>query len=349
MIKEKDLDFIENKIGYHFNNRNLLQQAFTRRSYVAMVNGNDNEILEFFGDRVLALAIMLDFQSNYTHISLSNEFECTRSLGDLNKIYGKLAKNKKLSNCISAMGLNKYLQVGLRLERDTMKNKADLFEAILAAVAFDSDWDLYAIEDVFQNLISWDNHADNECRENLILPFCKQIADRHLPFPVYNYEYQPNNIICFFTIHYEEREFLIKGYGQSELIAKEDACEEGYNLLRLIADHKFIEGISFEKQLKILEKYHYFTNLDYRFELFPRKNCNEKDVWKCYLTCAECDSEFCSESNDMEDALDLASHAFLCEMLGIEYEEESEEDGVVRGQGLLKYILSKYGKLLEVA
>lgn len=345
MIKGRDLDFIESKIGYHFKNRNLLQQAFTRKSYGALVKGNDNEVLEFFGDRVLALAIMLNFQLNFTRISLSNEFECTRTLGELNKIYGKLSKNKKLSSCISTLGLNKYLQVGRQVERDTMKNKADLFEAILAAVAFDSDWDLYAVEEVFQNLILWDDRSEKTCRDNLILPFCQQIADRNMPFPIYNYEHYEDGVFCSFSILYGEKEFHIRGFGQTEQIAREDACENGYNLLRLIADHKFIEGISFEKQLRILANHHYFKDLDYRFEFFPKKNCNENDVWKCYLTSAECDSEFCSEANDMEEALDLASHAFLCNMLGIEY----EEDDVVRGQGLLKYILSKYGKMQNVA
>ena len=56
-MKQNDLMFIQSQIGYEFNNLNLLQQAFTRRSYSEENGGENNEVLEFIGDKVLDLIV----------------------------------------------------------------------------------------------------------------------------------------------------------------------------------------------------------------------------------------------------------------------------------------------------
>jgi len=47
------LDDVQKKIGYWFDNEDLLLQAFTRSSYSSQHGGENNEVLEFLGDRVL--------------------------------------------------------------------------------------------------------------------------------------------------------------------------------------------------------------------------------------------------------------------------------------------------------
>ncbi|MCR5735479.1 MAG: hypothetical protein K6G22_12810 [Lachnospiraceae bacterium] len=44
--------------GYSFKNHLLLEQAFTRRSYSEENGGENNEALEFIGDKVLDLAVI---------------------------------------------------------------------------------------------------------------------------------------------------------------------------------------------------------------------------------------------------------------------------------------------------
>ena len=50
------LEMIQGQIGYRFNNLDLLKQAFTRRSYSEENGGENNEVLEFIGDKALDLA-----------------------------------------------------------------------------------------------------------------------------------------------------------------------------------------------------------------------------------------------------------------------------------------------------
>ena len=50
-MEEKIFTFIEDQIGHKFKNRDLLRQAFVRRSYSQENGGENNEVLEFIGDK----------------------------------------------------------------------------------------------------------------------------------------------------------------------------------------------------------------------------------------------------------------------------------------------------------
>ena len=58
---EEQNQTIQSKIGYHFSNIQLLCQAFTRKSYAEEnPRAQHNEVLEFYGDKVLEYAIAAD-------------------------------------------------------------------------------------------------------------------------------------------------------------------------------------------------------------------------------------------------------------------------------------------------
>ena len=57
-MNNNDLAEIQDKIGYPFANLDLLQQAFVRRSYSKENGGEDNEVLEFIGDKVLDFIVV---------------------------------------------------------------------------------------------------------------------------------------------------------------------------------------------------------------------------------------------------------------------------------------------------
>ena len=52
-MEKNDFIFIQDQIAYNFKNLDLLQQAFVRRSYAKENGGEDNEVLEFIGDKVV--------------------------------------------------------------------------------------------------------------------------------------------------------------------------------------------------------------------------------------------------------------------------------------------------------
>ena len=76
---------IERKIGYEFKDKSLLAQAFTRTSFCNEQSKSDkvrfssNEVLEFFGDGVLSLAIITVLMSKNTE---RYEYGIKTSLGE---------------------------------------------------------------------------------------------------------------------------------------------------------------------------------------------------------------------------------------------------------------------------
>ena len=83
-MKKEKLRFIQGQIGYEFNNLNLLQQAFTRRSYSQEHGGENNEVLEFIGDKVLdffvvKLLIIQNSNSGELHKKFDSKFKTSLS------------------------------------------------------------------------------------------------------------------------------------------------------------------------------------------------------------------------------------------------------------------------------
>ena len=165
MKKEDYLD-IERKLGYTFENKGLLRQAFVRRTFALENGGADNEILEFVGDQALdAVATRLlvtrygEFAPLFTHDEKCalREFCCTKTEGEPTELKKELVKRETLARCITSLGFAQYLIMGKgdiknRIDREE-KVKEDVFEALIGAVTIDSNWNLDAIYTAVDHLL----------------------------------------------------------------------------------------------------------------------------------------------------------------------------------------------------
>lgn len=174
-----DYGVIEKRIGYCFQNRDLLQQAFVRRSYAQENGGEDNEVLEFIGDKaldVVVVKLLTDqfgfFSSecdNYDRNEDWNEFCCELDEGELTDYKKRLVSRQYLSDRIDAMGLAKYLIMGKgdiqnhAEERPAVKE--DLFEAIVGAVALDSGWNWQKLTEIVELMLDADLEAMDRGKE----------------------------------------------------------------------------------------------------------------------------------------------------------------------------------------
>ena len=117
-----DLQTIQERIGYHFKNPDLLQQAFVRRSYAKENGGEDNEVLEFIGDRALDIIVVKILMEkfgfyasqcdDYNTAGDFNEFCCEYSEGKLTEIKKRLVSKRTLANCIDQLKFADYLIIG---------------------------------------------------------------------------------------------------------------------------------------------------------------------------------------------------------------------------------------------
>lgn len=181
-MEQNDLMFIQSQIGYEFKNLDLLQQAFTRRSYSEENGGENNEVLEFIGDKILDLFVVkLLITQNSNAVDLYKKFNqklknswpyesekksfpeenvlaSNYSESELTKIKKLLVQKKTLANRIDDLGLAEFLLMG---NGDILQNmgeensvKEDLFEAILGAIAIDNDWNMTDLQNAVEIMLS---------------------------------------------------------------------------------------------------------------------------------------------------------------------------------------------------
>ena len=202
-MNNETLKFIQEQIGYTFKNPDLLQQAFVRRSYSKENGGEDNEVLEFIGDKVLDLIVVKMLAEKYGSYAADyddydshedcNEFVSVFGEGKLTEIKKKLVCRKTLSSRIRMFGFQYELIMGKSdieqqlLEQDSVQE--DLFEAIVGAVALDSKWDLNALTSVVDLMLEPNFYLGNGFDEqiNYVALLQQWYQKKYHRIPVYIY------------------------------------------------------------------------------------------------------------------------------------------------------------------
>ncbi|SMY36644.1 Ribonuclease 3 [Photobacterium malacitanum] len=166
---------LQRKLGYQFNNCELMTLALTHRS----ANGTHNERLEFLGDSILSFVVADDLYHRFP----------TVDEGDMSRMRATLVRGKTLAELGREFELGDYLLLGpgeLKsggFRRDSIL--ADCVEAIIGAVYLDSD-----VETVRQVVLAW-----YQSRLDTIEPGINQkdpktrlqecLQGRRLPLPSY--------------------------------------------------------------------------------------------------------------------------------------------------------------------
>ena len=130
---ERRKEFQE-KIGYHFNNQNLLKQALTHSSFAnerRMSKLSNNERLEFLGDAVLEIT-----SSEFLFEKYPNYPE-----GELTRLRASLVCEQTLAFCTRELEIGKYLLLGKGEEltggRERKSILSDALEAVIGAIYLD--------------------------------------------------------------------------------------------------------------------------------------------------------------------------------------------------------------------
>jgi ribonuclease-3 len=152
----ENIGILENALGYSFNNKSLLRQALTHKSFA---NENPdyaesfNERLEYLGDAVLELVISEYLFRNYPHYAES----------ELSKIKSYTVKESTIAKAARLLHLGSYLFLGKGEEvtggREKPSVLSDAFEALIASIYIDGGLEaartfiLTCLKDDITNLI----------------------------------------------------------------------------------------------------------------------------------------------------------------------------------------------------
>ncbi len=141
---------IQDKTGYFIKSTNILNQIFRRSSFAAETGQNSNEIFEFIGDQVLSFYVVKIVAERCGSLSLTDDYTFRIRENQFTLIKQALVNNETLAKIIDDWDMAKYLLLGRSdIKNDVVKEskvKADLLEAIIGAIAVESNWDSEILE-----------------------------------------------------------------------------------------------------------------------------------------------------------------------------------------------------------
>ena len=116
----------ERAIGYNFQNKALLKQCFTHKSFADTFGGGHNERLEFLGDAVLQLVISESlFLSDGT------------DEGSMSEARQRYVSREALTKACDKAGILRFLRYAGGADTISGKTPSNLFEAVTAGVYLD--------------------------------------------------------------------------------------------------------------------------------------------------------------------------------------------------------------------
>lgn len=222
-----NLDRLQRKIGYQFQEVKWLKQALTHRSAAK----NHNERLEFLGDAILNYTIA---DALYQQFPKCNE-------GELSRMRATLVREPTLAQLARAFELGDYMLLGQgELKSGGFRREsilADCVEAIIGAISLDRDLptSTAVVRNWYQTLLSQIKPGENQKDPKTRLQEYLQGARLPLPsYEVINIKGEAHNQTFTVECRVEnikkiDRTFI--GVGSSRRKAEQAAAEQILKLL----------------------------------------------------------------------------------------------------------------------
>lgn len=346
------IDEVQNQIDYQFDNKDLLFQAFTRKSWSHENGGKNNEELEFIGNTVLDFVVvkaltelygdMTSNLKNYDPNKDADEFYFDgQNEGTLTVLKSKLVDKKMLARRIDSLGFKDYLFMGngdiKEHKEDEPSVKEDLFEAILGAVAVDSNWDIDSLVDVVDAMLNIDYYIENGFDDDedyvaLVQEWCQK---NNGYIPCYSYNewddcYQANLLLDTSRgkIHYS-------GNGASKMKARMDCARMAYedldnnDELWTIMD-ELPDVINLDNAINVLQELAqkgYQDYPEYVFDDDPSHDEEGNQKWKCTCSVMVNGKEICwlATSSSKKTAKKISAYSCICQEFGFENEYANKD------------------------
>ena len=124
-----DASECEKAIGYIFKDKMLLRKCFTHSSYAFEHGGQDNELLEFFGDAILEFVVTEYLYNN-----------CLGDEGRLTFVRSQIVSKDPLLRASKKLGIDKLILLGngqKKSVKECDKLYSSVYEALVAGIYID--------------------------------------------------------------------------------------------------------------------------------------------------------------------------------------------------------------------
>ncbi|MBA4421676.1 MAG: ribonuclease III [Syntrophus sp. (in: bacteria)] len=233
-MKEKRVQALmelEAYIGYRFEDRGLLDNALTHRSFVNENNAlpcQDNERLEFLGDAVLELTVSDMLMKKFPDLAE----------GELSKLRASVVNEQPLAKLARSFRIGEFLLLGRGEESSGGRTKpsllANAFESVVAAMYLDGGFDRTAafIGRLFEPLIEAGAAAAvYRDYKTAAQEICQNLF-RELPRYIVTSETGPDHEKRFETSLVIGQRVIATGTGRSKKEAEQQAAKEALEVLR---------------------------------------------------------------------------------------------------------------------
>jgi ribonuclease-3 len=227
----RTLKGLEERLGWHFADIALLDNALTHRSFVNENTGlacRDNERLEFLGDAVLELTV-----SDMLMRKFPDHAE-----GELSKLRASVVNEQPLAELARKFGIGEHLLLGKGEEGSGGRMKSSLlanaFESVIAAMFRDGGFDRTAafIGRLFEPLIEdGDISAVYRDYKTAVQETC-QVLFREMPRYMVISETGPDHDKRFETSLVIGERVIATGTGRSKKDAEQQAARAAMEELR---------------------------------------------------------------------------------------------------------------------
>jgi len=220
---------IEQKLGYQFHARELLDEALRHSSYVNEQSDptlRDNERFEFLGDAVLNLIVGHILMDRYPHLKE----------GDLSRTRANLVNETHLAIMARSIDLGTGLQLGKgEIQTSGMEKNSILagaFEALMAAVYLDGGFKV-AFEIIEKNFVPFieqiHSAVDSYDYKSRLQEW---VQEKHAEIPHYKVfrEEGPDHDKTFW-VSVKVFDIETEGIGKSKKTAEQDAARKALEIL----------------------------------------------------------------------------------------------------------------------
>ena len=306
---------IEERIGYSFKNKHLLEQAFTRSSYVSSEDHSvrDNEQLEFIGDSIVGMVVVKELAERYSFVrfeeipdemlatlpfSAKKQFINIFDEAELSEMKISLVRRATLARATERLELEKYLLLGKSdIEGRVWEQasvKEDLFEAIIGAIAIDSGWDMAVLEESVKRLMDLDTLLEEGLsgEEDYERMLADWFARKKMELKYEKCETDCKNINYAVSVNLgmEMLNHESVGYGKTEKGARRMAAKDAIRFIRKINDRaktiiKAVGEPSLENAVNQLQELYHKKLIPeprYVFEKQDEKSESGNPTWMCY-------------------------------------------------------------------
>ena len=220
---------LEDKIGYHFKNKELLNTALTHSSYAKERKSQHikyNERLEFLGDAVLSVIV-----SDYIFLHCPDLPE-----GELTKLRASLVCEKSLFEFAKKIDLGNFLVLSKGERKNGGAERpsivSDAFEALIAAVSLDG-----GIEPATKHVLNFIIPAIKSSKKPQMKDYKTTLQEIIQKNPGERLEYVPvsesgpdHNKHFVFEVHLNSN-VIGRGGGKSKKEAEQQAAREALELM----------------------------------------------------------------------------------------------------------------------